>query len=390
MKIAQVVSTFPPYKGGIGNTALGFAVALQELGLEVTTFFPQYDNQELSEAKVPIKPIKPLLKKGNAAFVPGLYKELKEFDLIFFHYPFFGGTEAIIWRKLFNSRQKLVVYYHQDSMPPRDLLRKLIFHFYNLVWLPILLRLADKVIVSSLDYARNSNIAKYLQKNPDKFVAVPFGVNHQVFKKLEPEDPDLQGIAQLLDYQGTEKVISYAGNLSSTHYFKGVDYLLEAFSKLIRQNDNLKLCLVGRGDLVDKFKKQVADLNLTNKIFILDKLDDRQLNAVYNLSSVNVLPSINRAEAFGLVLTEAMAAGTPVIASDLPGVRQVFDDEVSGLVCKIKDADDLAAKIGIIITDDDRQQKMSEAALTKAQVYDWQKSAEKVKMVFEQLLKKQS
>lgn len=386
MKIAQVVSTFPPYKGGIGNTALNFALALKDLNVDVTTFFPQYDKQELSDNKVKVKTIKPLLAKGNAAFIPRLYKELAGYDIIFFHYPFFGGTEAIFLRKLLNNKQKLVVYYHQDSMPPRDLFRKFIFIFYNLVWLPILLRLADKIIVSSFDYAKNSNLASYFKKNKYKFEQVAFGINRDIFKKLDPNNQVLEQVAQLIDYQGKEKIISYVGNISSTHYFKGTDYLLEAFAKLASRNEDLKLCLVGRGDLVDKLRKKAFDLKLDNKIFILDKLDDRQLNALYNLSSVNVLPSINRAEAFGLVSIEAMATGTPVITTDLPGVRQVYENGISGLTCKIADSNDLADKINQIISDDQLQQKMAEAALAKSRIYDWVKSVAKLKSIFEELL----
>lgn len=386
MKIAQVVSTFPPYKGGIGNTAYNFALALHDLNLDLTTFSPEYDKQELVDDKLKLKTIKPLLVKGNAAFVPALYKELAGYDIIFFHYPFFGGAEAIIFRKLLNSKQKLVVYYHQDSLPPKDLLRKLIFYFYNLIWLPILLRLADKIIVSSFDYAANSNLAKYLAKNKYKFNAVPFGINQQIFKKLTANDQILQSIAQLIDYQGNEKIISYVGNISSTHYFKGLDYLMSAFAQLNEKYNNLKLCLVGRGDLVDKFKQKAIDLKIDKQVFILDKLNDQQLNAVYNLSSVNVLPSINRAEAFGLVSIEAMATGTPVITSDLPGVRQVYDSGVSGLTCQINDAADLAAKIAQIISDDELQQQMGEAALAKSRIYDWAKSAAKLKNIFEDLL----
>jgi glycosyltransferase involved in cell wall biosynthesis len=384
MKIAQIVSTFPPYKGGIGNTAYNFALGLQDLDLDIKTFFPKYNQKELAD-KLKSKAVKPLLIKGNAAFVPGLYKELSDYDILFFHYPFFGGTEPVILRKLFNPDQKLVVYYHQDSMPPRDFLRKLIFKFYNLVWLPILLRLADKIIVSSFDYAQNSNIAKYLEKNNNKFAAVPFGLNREIFKKLSADDAVLQETARLLDYQGNEKVISYVGNLSSTHYFKGVDYLLEAFGRLNKKYDNLKLCLVGRGDLVNEFKQKAQDLGIAKQVFILHKLNDQQLNAVYNLSSVNVLPSINRAEAFGLVSTEAMAVGTPVITTDLPGVRQVYDNNVSGLTCCIEDAADLAEQLAKLINNDELQQKMGEAALLKAQNYDWVKSAAQLKNIFQQL-----
>jgi glycosyltransferase involved in cell wall biosynthesis len=84
----------------------------------------------------------------------------------------------------------------------------------------------------------------------------------------------------------------------------------------------------------------------------LGKLNENELIANYQNAKVLVLPSINNNEAFGIVLIEAMACGTPVIASNLPGVRLVFEDKISGFQTEVKNIIDLKNKLEIILTDD--------------------------------------
>jgi len=79
------------------------------------------------------------------------------------------------------------------------------------------------------------------------------------------------------------------------------------------------------------------------------------------------LPSINRCEAFGLVLLEAMASGLPCLAADLPGVRQVIEPLVNGLLIKPNDASDLALQIKNILTDNQRRVAMAQASRQRAE-----------------------
>ena len=79
-------------------------------------------------------------------------------------------------------------------------------------------------------------------------------------------------------------------------------------------------------------------------------------------SDLLVLPSINNNEAFGIVLIEALACGVPVVASDLPGVRHVFNDQKEGLLFKTGDINDLKSKLEDIIGNENKRQKMATAA----------------------------
>ena len=116
MKIAIVTPTFPPYAGGIGNVALFNARQLVRLGHQVTVFTPSYQKLKEEVTDIKIVRVKPLVKHGNAAFVPALSWLLSGFDIIHLHYPFFGGAE-VIWlhqRKFKKREAKIILHYHMD------------------------------------------------------------------------------------------------------------------------------------------------------------------------------------------------------------------------------------------------------------------------------------
>jgi hypothetical protein len=113
MKIAEVVCVFPPYKGGIGKTALEQAKGLAESGEGVEVFTPNFGRGKIADEKFKINYLKPVVKFGNAAFLPQLLWRLKGFDVVIFHYPFFGTME-VLWlaKKMGLWRGRLFVYYH--------------------------------------------------------------------------------------------------------------------------------------------------------------------------------------------------------------------------------------------------------------------------------------
>ncbi|MBU0647092.1 glycosyltransferase, partial [Patescibacteria group bacterium] len=106
MKIAQIICTFPPYKGGMGNVAYNFSKGLADLGNDVSVLTPDYsekNNKFSNDSKLNFKVLrlKPLFKYGNAAFIPQLFWKLDDYDIVHLHYPFFGATKIIILLKLF-------------------------------------------------------------------------------------------------------------------------------------------------------------------------------------------------------------------------------------------------------------------------------------------------
>ena len=388
MKIAQIVCTYPPYHGGIGNSAKRFSDILAA-DHQITTFTLQQQGNE-DDNDPTIKRLKPFLRYGHGGLPCSLLFKLHDFDCIYLHYPFFGASEIVWLFLLFNKKTKLVIHYHMDttSLPwfvkilalPSELIKK------------SLLRRANKIISASLDYLNHSQIANFAKNNPTKISELPFGLDTNKFiPKLPDKENMVMAKAKEIVSFVTKHFIKrgrvnllFVGGLDSAHYFKGLDILLVACSLL--KNKNWTLKIVGSGNLQIKYQASSLALGLENNIKFLGKIDDVALIKTYQESDIFILPSINSHEAFGLVLIEAMACGVPVIASRLPGVRSVFRDELDGLSCNIGDSQDLAAKIDLLISDEHKRLTMARSARSYAvSKYSWVVIASKIKNIFASL-----
>jgi len=368
MKIAIVSSTFPPYPGGTGNVAASNARELAKLGHQVEIFTPKYKEVEEEIKDLKITRVPPLIKYGNAAFLPALYWMLKDFEIIHLHYPFFGGAETI-WlykRKIKKIGAKIVLHYHMDVVGQG--IFKIIFWLHKFKWLPSIIKMADKVIITSTDYGKHSDIAKYLFKNPKKFYELPNGVDASLFFP-GPKDETL---LTLNDIKPEEKVILFVGGMDKAHYFKGVEYLIEAMSRLKNKGYDWKLIIVGKGELVQHYKSLASQLRIARQVIFSGYVPSEDLPKYYNLADVVVLPSTDKSEAFGLTLIEGMACAKPVIASNLAGVRSVVDDQTNGLLVEPRNADDLATKINYLLSHSEIAHRFGQAGRKKVEEkYEW-------------------
>ncbi len=327
MKIAVVCSTFPPYRAGMGNVAYYNAWYLATQGHQVTVFTPFYKRLKNVKDEYPFKVVRlyPWFKYGNSGFLPQLIWRLWKFDIIHLHYPFFGGAEIIYFLDKIKDI-KLVITYHMDVVGTGIL--SSFFRWHTEHVLPRIIDRADKVLVTSWDYAKSSALKDWIEAEPEKFVELPIGVNHLLFKPRF-RDKDLTERYDLYDKQ----VVLFVGALDRPHYFKGVNILIQAIFK-INDSDDFRVLIVGGGDMLDSYKSLADNLGLSKKIIFAGLVDDQELLKYYSLADMLVFPSIDRSEAFGIVALEAMACGIPVIASDLAGVRSVVGKKETGLLVK--------------------------------------------------------
>jgi len=386
MKIAIIVSTFPPYLGGIGNVAYHQALELVKLGYEVEVLTPNYKTKKYIEENisgVKVKRIVPLFKIGNAAYLPAIKRILNEvkYDLVHLHYPFFGGAEFVSKSKT-KRLFKLILHYHMDTVGRGW--RGIIFSCHTKVILPKIVRIADKVIVTSFDYAHESLLKSFIEKNKEKFIEVANGVDLDKFAPFN-KDTDLM---YKLNIDSTKKVILFVGGLDTAHYFKGVDYLIRAY-KILRSTDvgrQAKLIIVGEGDLKKKYQDLSHQLNLFDHVVFTGRVAENDLAKYYNLSDVVVLPSIDKSEAFGMALIEAMACAKPVVASNLAGVRSVVINEKNGLLVEPKDIEDLATKISQLLENPNLAKDYGQAGRGKVvRKYDWKIISQQIDQIYKSL-----
>jgi len=358
MKIAHLICVFKPYKGGMGNVAEQYASITAKNGHKLTIITPDYGQADFLFEKnnsdnFDILRLKPILSFGNAASLPQLIWKLRQFDVVHFHYPFYGAILPVIIASLFkNKGSKLIVHYHMDSIGTG--IKGLIFNVNRRLLWPLLFKRADFITAASLDYVKNSQIADSFAKCPEKFRQIPFGVDTNAFSYSTPNK--------------NLKNILFVGGLDQAHYFKGVSVLLKALN-IIRSERKFdaQLTIVGSGDLKYQYEAQAKALGIGAYVHFTGKVTDELLAANYKNASVLVLPSINQGEAFGLVLLEAMASGRPVVASNLPGVRGVFVSPSEGMLVEPGNENDLADKLLAILSDDNLIEKMGQAARQKTE-----------------------
>jgi len=372
MKIAEVTSTFPPYKAGMGNVAYYNAWSLTTLGHDVTVFTTKYKNgiSHADEYPFKVERLGAWFKYGNAGILPQLFYKLPKYDIIHLHYPFFGGAEIIYFLDKIKDLN-LVVTYHMDVFGKGLMSKFFEWHRNNVT--PKILDRADKIIVTSYDYARNSAIKDRLAAEPEKFVEIPIGVNHLLFKpRYRNKD-----IIKQYDLHG-KKTILFVGGLDKAHYFKGINILIQAIKK-IKARDDYKVIIIGEGDLKNTYQSMVDSLGLGKKIIFAGFVPDDLLPKFYSIADMLVLPSIDKSEAFGIVSLEAMSSRVPVIASDLPGVRSVVDKQKTGLLVKPGDVDNLTNMIEYLLDNPKIAKEYGKAGREKVLAhYTWDKVGHKL------------
>lgn len=156
---------------------------------------------------------------------------------------------------------------------------------------------------------------------------------------------------------------------------KGFRYLLEAMSYVQRTRPDARLIVAGSGDPTP-FLAAIRQWQIRH-VEWLGYVSKAQLAALYQQTTLFCAPSTG-GESFGIVLLEAMAAGAAVVAADNPGYRDVLDHRVQGLLVPARNAQALAVAILQLIEDQALRAAMAEAGTIKAQLYAWDRVAQRV------------
>lgn len=380
MKIAHVTATFPPYEGGTGNVCYQNALVLAKAGHKVTVFTSS--SSALGEFEYPseicVKRLPALFQIGNAPLLPGLLT-LQDFDVIHLHHPFIFGAELIRIISRFKSIP-YVLTHHNDLIG--NGFRRYMFDAYSTISTRLVFSGAAKLIVVSKDHASGCKLKKMFIKRWADVVEVPNGVDTKVFKPTGTG----QDIRDRYQIPGTGKVILFVGGLDRAHHFKGVDNLMRAFAQL---NDaNAFLMIIGEGDLKEHYMEFAAKLGVISRTIFPGRITNDKLPCYYSAADVTVLPSFPP-ESFGLVLIESLACCTPVIASRLPGVRTVVDEDTDGYLFEPGQVTELTEKLQLILSNPERSKEMGCNGRVKVlEKYDWSKIVERLEEVYVDVMRK--
>ena len=181
--------------------------------------------------------------------------------------------------------------------------------------------------------------------------------------------------------------ILYVGRIERASTWKGIGTLLHAFRMILDRFPDARLELVGGGDAVDDWRARAAELGVAHRVEWSGPLGSAALVDAYRRAAVVVLPSETDAEAFGMVLIEAMACGTPVVASRVGGMPVVVADTGGGLLAEPGDAASLAHTLGPLLADDARRARLGAAGLARVtERYRWDAVADAFHELIEDLV----
>lgn len=205
---------------------------------------------------------------------------------------------------------------------------------------------AAGIVVATEDYAKHSPFAS---QYPDKLRIIPLTIQPAV-----PE-PDVVAALRKEHAPNEELLIGFAGRMATE---KGLEYLADAVAILLAKQLPVRLLLAGEVSGVigeDTYRRRMLTklAALGDRCRVLGVIQPN-LSAFYSICDVLALPSLNRTESFGMVQVEAMHCGTPVVASDLPGVRAAVQSTGMGMIAPVGNAAALADALQTVLLEPDR------------------------------------
>ena len=211
-------------------------------------------------------------------------------------------------------------------------------------------KLDGRIAVSS---AARHFISRYF---PGDYEIIPNGVNVDLFAGAKP----------FPEYRDGKTNILFVGRLEPR---KGAAYLLRAYAKLKQRYPETRLIVIGRGPELGDLRTLVHNEAVRDVLFA-GRVSEVDKARFYKTADIFCAPSTGQ-ESFGIVLLEAMAAGTAVVASDIHGYKKVVQRSVSGVLVEPKDADALCAALERLVNDPALRARLGAAGSVRAREFDW-------------------
>ncbi len=351
MKIAQVAPFYEPHIGGVESHVKDIAEELVKRGHKVHVITSQYE-KGLKEREiingVVVKRVKPLFTAFSTPVCPHVSGEIDgSFDIVHAHSPP-PFSEFFAIRTASHLGIPSVVTYHCDLEIPL-LLGPIITKLYRTTLGHYTLTAADRIVVTTRSYAATSQAVWRFHPRivPNMVDAIRFN----------PEN-DGSAITERHGLEG-KRVALYVGRVV---LHKGLEYFIDS---AVDTGDDVVHVIVGDGSYMDALKARVRRKGLDDKVVFAGRVDSDDLPGYYAASDVFVLPSISRLEAFGIVTLEAMSTAKPVVLSNIPGVRDVVEHGVEGILAEPMDSKDVARKINTLMDDPDLRKEMGQRGREK-------------------------
>lgn len=348
------------YPGGVNNHISNLAINMAKLGHQVKILAPCSNEKVLHDVTnvIPLGKTIPYPSNGSVArltlslwLMPKIKTILdkEKFEILHFHEPLFP---SLPWMVLPLSHSINVATFHAyySRSVGYTLCRPILKPYYN--------KLDGKITVSE---PAKKFVSRYFRGD---YRVIPHGVDLERFSAEAPLiEAFCDGRLNLLFVSRLEER-------------KGVRYLLKAYKRIKEYLPQSRLILVGPGDRSrHEYERWVRAVKLEDVVFT-GHVPYADLPRYYCTADIFCVPAVGQ-ESFGLVLLEAMAAGKPIVASNIEGYASVVDDGIDGLLVKPRDDRALANAIISLANDEYLRQQMANNGREKARAHSWESIAQR-------------
>jgi len=361
LKIALVSPYGYPHPGGVNDHIRNQYEQLRRMGHDAWIITSKYGKERESEGHV--------IRLGTGFAFPAngsigrvtLSWRFKEqarrvlarhrFDVLHFHEPFVPFLSPTVLDQSAGTGTVNIATFHAfGGFSPS--------YWIGQRWAARLTRRLDgRIAVSG---AARHFISRYF---PGDYRIIPNGVDLDLFGRAEPLDELRDGTLNLL----------FVGRLEER---KGLIHLLKAYHRLRKRRVDARLLVIGAGPNLREYRRYVG-LRKIRDVEFLGRVTDEEKARYLASADIFCAPSTGQ-ESFGIVLLEAMAAGVPIVASDIHGYKQVVQRNVQGLLVEPRNSKQLAAALYALSRDEELRSEMGEAGRSRAQEYSWRQVTEQV------------
>lgn len=350
MKILQLGKFYPPDSGGMETALYNITEELNRKGIRCDVICANKEKKHRNDSFNGYKVVR-TSSYGTVAstsispqMIGELRKNIANYDILHIHHPNPMANLALFMAN--PKKQKVVIHWHSDIIK-----QELELRFYKplLIWM---LKKADVIIGTSQKYIDES---LQLKDFKNKCVPIPIGI------KKEDISIDENKFKEIRERFKNKKIIFSLGRFI---YYKGFEYLIESAKYL---PDNYVILLGGDGELKEKYEQIIRENGLSEKVFLVGKIDQKDLGSYYEACDLFCLPSIAKSEAFGLVMVEAMSFGKPIVATKIKGsgTDWVNHNEITGLNVEPKNPEQLANAFKTILENQEIYSKFSKNAFQR-------------------------
>ncbi len=394
MKIGFVTGGYLPAPGGVATSVVNFSKQLEGLGHEVFVFCPEYP-EEVVENNDPQTVIRipsyysPLLKdfrltdpfQAAATF----RKYFEGLDIVHVHLPTIMSLPAR-WLAsyydvplffTYHTNLELYISHYVPGIPDNVSRAATRFYTYRET------RTGEKMFVPSTDMKKLLN--RYNLDLPIEVLPSGIDIDMYTERAKEAERGLKRSLREQFGIDESEKILLYVGRVGSE---KNVEFLLEAFDLIAEKCPKAHLVIVGGGRGLGKILALVSKLHQSRRVHFTGYVEDEGILAGYYCEA-DLFMFASLTETQGLVVAEALASSTPVVAVNAPGVRDVLGDKKGGYLVDL-DLEEFSGRAIELLSDEELLGHKSEEALEVAKNFSVRKFTRQMLESYQEALKRKT